>query len=38
MALLEGQSLSADEAEHIQGMIEDVQRTKKQNKAGGRKK
>ena len=38
MALLEGQSLSADEAEHIQGMIEDVQRSKKQNKGRGKKK
>jgi predicted transcriptional regulator len=38
MALLEDQSLSADEAEHIQGMIEDVQRSKKQNKRRGKKK
>ncbi len=32
MALLEGQSLSADEAERIQGMIEDVQQNKKRGK------
>ena len=32
MALLEGQSLSADEAERIQGMIEDVQQSKKRGK------
>ncbi len=38
MALLEGQSLSADEVEHIQGMIEDVQRSKKHNKRRGKKK
>ena len=38
MALLEGQSLSADEAQRIQGMIEDVQRSKKQNKGRGKKK
>ena len=34
MALLEGQSLSADEAERIQAMIEDV----RQKKKGGKKK
>ncbi len=32
MALLEGQSLSADEVERIQGMIEDVQQNKKRGK------
>ncbi len=32
MALQEGQSLSADEAERIQGMIEEVQQSKKRGK------
>jgi BlaI family penicillinase repressor len=36
MALLESQTLSADEALRIQGMIEDVQRSKKQRKGRGK--